>query len=237
MRCDAGGAGSFEDACALVLHGGREPVDELGRVDAGGGAGEQAAQGGADVDPLPDGVGVEEFEVLRVVAVGEVGGVGGFEALHRGRGGGDAQMPAAVLIRVDALVLKDAKGVVDGRFHRALERGDGRSAVLAAPTRGLGVDASVAGDERGEPAAVTAGGAVADLLGLQYRDLRIGLLRSRVVGGPQAGEPAADDHEVLFLVGQGPGATARCAGAVLLVHGAGGLHPMRYLAVHVRGHH
>lgn len=234
-RRDARGPRVLTDPDPLGLDDRREAVDQLGGVDAGGGTGEEAAERGPDGDAPPDGVGVKEFEVLSPVSGGEIRGVSSFKPLQSSRSCGHPQMPAAPLVGLDALLVEDAQRVIDSAIHLPLERGDRGSTVLPTPPRALGVHGTVAGDERGEPAAVAPGGPVADLLGLDHGDLRRRPLKDRVVGRPEPGQATADDHEVLLLVGQ-RGVPARGRARELVRGGAGRLYPMRYLTVAVHGH-
>ena len=84
----------------------------------------------------------------------------------------DGEVPALDEVCVDAVALDDARDLVDGREHRALQR-------LQAPSAGaLLVDASGPGEEAGHPAAVAPRGSEAGDLALEHDDPQRRLARA-----------------------------------------------------------
>ena len=175
---------------AAPAHGVEEPADQRGRLHAGRVRAVHRGQRTLDPDPVVHLGAAEALLVPLAEPPGRALGEHRVQPRELWLGAGDVQDAVLDDVGVDALVPAHADHVVDRLLHRPDEP------THPVPASGGGVPVEVAGQLRGEPAAVAARGAVAGELLLQDDDAQIGLSAGQVVGGPQPGEAASDDADV-----------------------------------------
>ncbi len=111
---------------------------------------------------------------------------------------GDRATCTTPLRRMSASMPSSSQIAITSSTVRPQRRGEPVDAGRAVWTAGEG--AAVAGQLRGQPAAVAARGAEADELRLEDHDPQRRVGHRQVVGGPQPGEPTADDADVALEV-------------------------------------
>ena len=212
--------GGFADGHALFPEDVAESASEQRTID-GRGAGEvQAAKRPVDVDAGTSRLGIEELHVFGPVSELLIAGLQVAQSRQAGLRLSDVDVAAAHLVGIDALGRADIQHLVDGVEEHGLEGTDtghavepGRAdrpgrVILPGTVDRLGELGAVARYQGRQPPAVAAGGAKADVAGLDDGDRPLGVSLPGVVGRPQAGQSAADDDEILLLARQWDGVDA-----------------------------
>ncbi len=189
-------------------------TDQLERVDQHEPRLPHGPQVDGRVDPLPGLPLVQVVDVVEAEAVHELDLLA--DLLQVPGRGGDPEESRPDRLGIQLLALDQVPQLVDRPHHVAV----GTDQVVPALDHRRGREPEP--DDRHGEGPVPAAGPVADLPGLQHRDVQPGIRPPELVRRGQPGEPAADDRDVHLPVPvQGRAGRVRAVG--LLPHRCGGI--------------